>query len=155
MGVNNTLEVSSCDENMTCEMAKAKSVTFSPILELASDEVSVGSSETDLFPSGMKFEDAYTAGLSKSAKKYDLPTEDERRVPRGRKIALLTLGFILLLGIGGVVIYLVTGELHNREQHYHSGAMNENKTGFASGNTSKKESTISVGSFNIIKPSSG
>ena len=97
----------------------------------------------------MKFEDAYTADLSKSAKKYVLPSEDERRVPRGRKIALLTLGFILLLGIGGVVIYLVTGELHNREQHYHSGAMNENKTGFASGNTSIKESTISAGSFNI------
>jgi len=136
-------------------MAMKKSVTFSHILELASDEVSVGSSETDLFPSVMKFEDAYTAGLSKSAKKYELPTEDERRVSRGRKIALLTLGFILLLGIGGVVIYLVTRELHNREQHYHSGAMNENKTEFASGNTSIKESTISLGSFNIIKPSSG
>jgi len=136
-------------------MAMKKSVTFSHILELASDEVSVGSSETDLFPSVMKFEDAYTAGLSKSAKKYELPTEDERRVSRGRKIALLTLGFILLLGIGGVVIYLVTRELHNREQHYRSGAMNENKTEFASGNTSIKESTISLGSFNIIKPSSG
>lgn len=155
MGVNDTLEFSSCNENITCEMVMKKSVTFSHILELASDEVSVGSSETDFFTSVMKFEDAYTAGLSKSAKKYELPTEDERRVPRGRKIALLTLGFILLLGIGGVVIYLVTRELHNREQHYHSGAMNENKTEFASGNTSIKESTISLGSFNIIKPSSG
>ena len=56
MGVNDTLEFSSCNENITCEMAMKKSVTFSHILELASDEVSVGSSETDLFPSVMKFE---------------------------------------------------------------------------------------------------
>jgi len=72
--------------------------------------------------------------LSKSARKYQVPTEDERGVPRRRKIALLTLGFILL-GIGGVVIYLATRALYNREQCYNSGAVSENNTGFASGNT--------------------
>ena len=155
MGVNDTSEVSSCKENITCEMAEMKSVTFSPILEQAYDEESVGSSETELFPDGIKCDDASIASLSKSARKYQLPTEDERRVPRRRKIALLTLGFILLLGIGGVAIYLVTRELYNREQHYYSGAVRESKTGFASGNTSVKESTISVDSSNTIKPSSG
>ena len=147
-------EVSSCKENISCEMAEKKSVTFSPILELASDEVSVGSSETDLFPDRKEFEEAYIASLSKSARKYQAPTEDERRVPRRRKIALLSLGLILL-GIGGVVIYLVTRALHNRDQHYYSGAVSQNNTGFSSGNTSIKESTITLGSFNSIQPSSG
>lgn len=149
------VEVSSCKGNIPCEMAETKSVTFSPILEQASDEVSVGSSETDLSPDGIKLEEACIASLSKSARKYQLPTEDERRVLRRRKIALLTLGFILLLGIGGVVIYLVTRELYNREQYYYSGAVSENNTGFASGNTSVKEPTTILGSFNTIQPSSG
>ena len=136
-------------------MAETKSVTFSPILEQVSDEVSVGSSETDSFSDEMKVEDAYIASLSKSARKYQLPAEDERIVPPRRKIALLTLGLFLLLGIGGVVIYLVTRQLYNREQHYYSEAVSENKTGFVSGNTSIKESVISVGSFNTMKSSSG
>lgn len=137
----------------TIEMAEIKSVTFSPILEHAPDDVSVVSSDTGLFPEGIKFEDAYIASLSKSARKYQLPTEDAPREPRRRKIALLTLGFILLLGIGAVVIYLVTRELYNKDQHYYSGAVSElNKTGFASKDTDIKEATISVGSFSTIKP---
>ncbi|KAL9955829.1 hypothetical protein ACROYT_G037214 [Oculina patagonica] len=136
-------------------MAEIKSVTFSPILEHAPDDVSVVSSDTGLVPKEMKFEDAYIASLSKSARKYQLPTEDAPRAPRRRKIALLTLGFILLLGIGAAVIYLVTRELYNREKHYYSGAVSElNKTGLASKGTHIKGATKSVWSFNTIKPSS-
>lgn len=155
MGVDDALEVSSCKETVTCEMAEIKSVTFSPILEHVSDELSVGSSETDLFLDGIKCEDVYIASLSKSARKY-LHPDDEQRVPRGRKIALLTLGFIFLLGIGGVVIYLITRELYNRERHYYSGAGSENRTGFVSGDKSINESLIGVqASFNTRKSSSG
>ena len=135
-------------------MAEIKSVTFSPILEHVLDEVSVGCSETDLFSDGIKCEDTYIASLSKSARKYQHP-EDKPRVPRWRKITLLTLGFIFLLGIGGVVIYLVTRELYNRELHYYSRAVSENRTGFVSENSSINESMTSVGSFNTIKSSSG
>lgn len=153
---NDALEVSSCKESVTYEMVEIKSVTFSPILEHVSDEVSVGSSETGLFPDGIKCEDVYIAGLSNSAGKYQHPDDEPREVLRRRKIALLTLGFIFLLGIGGVVIYLVTRELYNRERHYYSGAVSENRTGlFVSGNTSTKESMISAASFNTIKSSSG
>ena len=63
MGVNDPLEVSSCKETATCEMAEIKSVTFSPILEHVLDEVSVGSSETDLFHDGIKCKDTYIASL--------------------------------------------------------------------------------------------
>lgn len=130
-------------------MAEIKSVHFSPILEHAPDDISIPSSDVALFPEGIKFEDAYIASLSKSAKKYQLPNEDEPRVPQWRKIALMTIGFILLLGIGGVVIYLVTRELYNKEQHSYSGALGGNR------NANLHESTMSVGSFNIIKPSFG
>ena len=50
-------------------MAETKSVTFSPILEQVSDEVSVGSTETDFLPDETKVEDAYVASLSKSSRK--------------------------------------------------------------------------------------
>ena len=156
MAANHALAKLSYKENNAREMAEIKSVTFSPIIEQARDDVSVVSSDTGLFPEGVKFEDAYIGSLSKSARKYQLPTEDKPRVPQRRKIALLTLGFILLLGVGGVVIYLVTRELNNKEQHYFSGAVSKlNKTRFVSRNTHMKEATISVGSFNTIKPSFG
>ena len=154
MGVDDALEVSSCKESITCEMAERKLVTFSPFLEQVSEEVSIRSSETDLFPDG--WDDVHIASLSKRARKYLHTTDDEPRVPRGRKIALLTLGFIFLLGIGGVVIYLITRELYNREQHYYSETVSENRTGFVSGNTSINESMISVqASFSAVKSSSG
>ena len=136
-------------------MAEIKSVTFSPILEQVSDDVSVESSDIGFPPEEMKFEDVYFVSLSSSARKYQIPTENEPRVPRRRKIVLLTLGFILLLGIGGVVIYLVTRELYNKGQRIYSGTVSEHKTGFESRGINMKESRVAVSSFKTIKPSYG
>ena len=104
------------------EMAEAKSVRFSPIIEETIDDISTASSNMDFFPSGMNFEDAYIASLSKSAKKYHLPNENEQRLLQRRKKGLLALGFVLLLGITGAGIYFVTRELSNQEPYHYSGA---------------------------------
>ena len=136
-------------------MADLKSVSFSPILEQTPDDISVASSNTGSIPEGMNFEDAYIASLSKSAKKYHLPSEDEPRVPRRRKIILLTFGFVLLLAIGGVVIYFVTRELYNKEQQYYSGAVSEDKMEIEWRGTSIRNGTISVDSYNTVMSSFG
>lgn len=136
-------------------MAELKSVSFSPILEQTPDDVSMASSNTGSLPEGMNFEDAYIASLSKSAKKYHLPSEDERRVPRRRRIVLLAFGFVLLLAIGGVVIYFVTRELYNKEQQLYSGAVSEDKMEIESSGTHIRNGTISMGSYNTILPSFG
>lgn len=104
------------------EMAEAKSVRFSPIIEETIDDISTASSNMDFFPSGMNFEDAYIASLSKSAKKYHLSNENEQRLLQRRKKGLLALGFVLLLGITGAGIYFVTRELSNQEPYHYSGA---------------------------------
>ena len=93
-------------------MAEKKLVHFSPIiLEHVSDDTSlVSGSDIKLLNEGMNLEETSVAGLSENAKKYRVPNEDksEPRRPRTRKIALLALGFIFLLGIAGVAIYLIT-----------------------------------------------
>lgn len=138
-------------------MAYVKRVHFSPILEQPSDITSVVGSDIGLFPEGMDFEDAYIASLSKNAKKYRVPTErnGEPREPRTRKIALLTLGFILLLGIGAVAIYLIARELYNKEGHNFSGNVGEKKTGFPEGNSSLNGYTLRLATISTIMPSSG
>ena len=111
-------------------MADTRSVHFSPIIEQASDETSIVSSDVGLFLEGMNFEDAYTASLSKGAKKYRLSSDqdDEARAPRTRKIALLSISFIILLAIGvGVAIYLITRGLYNKEGHFHIGSLGDTR----------------------------
>ena len=111
-------------------MADTRSVHFSPIIEEVSDETSIVSSDVGLFPEGMNLEDTYIASLSKSAKKYRLPSDqdNEARAPRTRKIALLSMSFIILLAIGvGVAIYLITRELDNKEGHFHSGSLGDTR----------------------------
>lgn len=103
-------------------MAETRSVHFSPILEQASDETSDINSDAGSFSTAMSREEAYVASLSKSAEKYRLPSDDENgtRTPCKRKIALLTLGFIFLLGVGGVAIYFITREIFNRGEQVYS-----------------------------------
>ena len=118
-------------------MADTRSVHFSPIIEEVSDETSIVSSDVGLFPEGMNFEDAYMSKsvervrkVRKSAKKYRLPSDqdNEARAPRTRKIALLSMSFIILLAIGvGVAIYLITRELDNKEGHFHSGSLGDTR----------------------------
>lgn len=136
-------------------MVAIKSVHFSPILEQATDDISTASSDVGLFPNGRKFEDAYIASLSKSAKKYHLPTADERRLSQRRKRTLLALGFILLLGITGIVIYLATRELSNMKPYSYSEAAGEREPKFASRNTSLHYSSITMGSLCTKKASLG
>ncbi|XP_022779243.1 uncharacterized protein LOC111320809 [Stylophora pistillata] len=116
-------------------MAEAKSVRFSPIIEESPDDISTASSNTDFFPHRKNMEDIYIASLTKSAKKYHLPNENEQRLIQRRKKGLLALGFVLLLGITAVGIYFVTRELSNQEPYLYSGAAVERgKHEFASRN---------------------
>lgn len=130
-------------------MAETKSVRFSPILEQPSDETVNISSDIGLFPEGLNFEDADEASLSKSAKKYRPPGnhDDEYRAPSRRKKALLVLGFILLLCIGGVAIYLITRELYNSEGYAYSGNVGKKNAGFPGENT-----TLQVHTSRLLPP---
>ena len=130
-------------------MAETKSVHFSPILEQPSDETVNISSDIGLFPEGMNFEDAYEASLSKSAKKYRPQGGHHREysVPSRRKVALLILGFILLLCIGGVAIYLITRELYNSEEYAYSGNVGKKNAGLPGANT-----TLQVHTSRLLPP---
>ena len=138
-------------------MAETKSVHFSPILEQPSDETINITSDIGLFPEGINFEDTHVTSQSKSAKKYRLPGDHdgEYRAPPRRKIALLVLGFVLLLCIGGVAIYLITRELYNRQEYAYSGNVGKKNAGFSRENTTLQVHTSRLLTPTVINVSSG
>ena len=121
-------------------MAATRSVHFSPILEQPTDETSDINSDVSSFSTATSCEEAYATSLSRSAKKYRLPSDDENetRPPSKRKIALLGLGFILLLGVGGVAIYFITREIFNRGRKVYSAKSAAKNVGFPLENTTVK-----------------
>ena len=129
------------------DMAEKKSVHFSSILEQRLDGSTIASSEVDAISftlGGMDFEEV--ASLSRSAQKYRVPaadSDDPSTRPRRWKVGLLTLGFIFLLGIGGLSIYFITRELSNRERNSNSKKVGDKETGVSA------ENTVLQGNFSL------
>lgn len=96
---------------------QTRSVRFSPIEDEACDESSNVGSELNLVPEGITLEEVYVGGLFENEKKRHLSKEGAKAIQRGlrrHKRAVLSLGFVLLLGVGCVAIYLIVMELYNQ-----------------------------------------
>lgn len=96
---------------------QTRSVHFSPIEEKACDETSNVGSELNLVPEGITLEEVYVGSLFENGKNLRLSNKGGKPIARGlrrHKRALLSLGFVLLLGVGCVAIYLIVMELYNQ-----------------------------------------
>ena len=97
---------------------QTRSVRFSPIEDEACDEFessNVGS-EFNLVLEGITLEEVYVGSLFENEKKHHLSKEGAKAIQRGlrrHKRAVLSLGLVLLLGVGCVAIYLIVMELYN------------------------------------------
>ena len=67
-------------------------------------------SDISLVPEGITSEEVYVGNLFEDTKGYRCPTDgdDARRGSCKRKIAQLTVGFLLLLGVEVLAIYLIS-----------------------------------------------
>lgn len=95
---------------------QTRSVRFSPIEDEACDESSNVGSEFNLVLEGITLEEVYVGSLFENEKKHHLSKEGAKAIQRGlrrHKRAVLSLGFMLLLGVGCVAIYLIVMELYN------------------------------------------
>lgn len=95
---------------------QTRSVRFSPIEDEACDESSNVGSEFNLVLEGITLEEVYVGSLFENEKKHHLSKEGAKAIQRGlrrHKRAVLSLGFVLLLGVGCVAIYLTVMELYN------------------------------------------
>ncbi|KAK2565458.1 hypothetical protein P5673_010521 [Acropora cervicornis] len=96
---------------------QTRSVRFSPIEDEACDESSNVGSELNLVPEGITLEEVYVGGLFENEKNRHLSKDGAKAIQRGlrrHKRAVLSLGFVLLLGVGCVAIYLIVMELYNQ-----------------------------------------
>ncbi|XP_068717465.1 serine-rich adhesin for platelets-like [Montipora capricornis] len=127
-------------------MKKTKSVRFSSIEHEACEETSYVGSDISLVPEGITSEEVYVGNLFEHTKVYRCPTDgdDARRVSRKRKIAQLTVGFLLLLGVGGLAIYLISKELYNQGHQTYGRQLDPDKVVLAAEFPTKLNTTVAV-----------
>ena len=96
---------------------QTRSVRFSLIEDEACNVTSNVGSELNLVPEGITLEEVYVGSLFENEKKHRLSKDGGKPIQRGlrrHKRALFSLGFLLLLGVGCVAIYLIVMELYNQ-----------------------------------------